>query len=139
VCASITTWPIAACTSWSSARRCPWLRTRAITLLSADILPAWWEEWVVEERERYRQRRLHALEHLGARLRNAGRHALALEAGLAAVTAEPLRESAQRLVVSIHLAEGNRGEALAQYDRFARLLRHALGCAPSPQMEALVA
>ena len=34
------------------------------SLLSADLLPDWYDDWVVLERERFRQLRLHALEAL---------------------------------------------------------------------------
>jgi DNA-binding SARP family transcriptional activator len=102
--------------------------------LGDDLLPDWYEDWVLVERERYRQLRLHALEAICLRLADAGSYALALEAGLAAVAAEPLRESAHRLVVSVHLREGNLGEARRQYESYARVLADSLGTAPSPEM-----
>jgi hypothetical protein len=36
--------------------------------LYEDLLPAWDDDWLVLERERHRQLRLHALENLSARL-----------------------------------------------------------------------
>jgi DNA-binding SARP family transcriptional activator len=41
--------------------------------------------------------------------------------------------------MQVHLAEGNAGEALRQYDAFRRLLRSELGLPPSPAMRRLVA
>jgi len=61
----------------------------------------------------------------------------ALEVGLAAVAAEPLRESAHRAVVSVHLAEGNTAEAIRQYRLCRRLLKEQLGVEPSPRMHQL--
>lgn len=110
-----------------------------LTDLSADLLPDWDDDWVVVERERYRQARLHALEQLCARHRQAGDYDAALRAGLTAVSGEPLRESAHRQVVEVHLAEGNPAEALRQYETFRRLLRAELGLPPSPAIRALVA
>ncbi len=107
--------------------------------LLAELLPGWWEEWVLVERERLRQLQLHALERLAERLLAAGRVAHALDAALSAVAAEPLRESAQRLVVAIHLSEGNRSEALRQYTTYCALLRQEVGFGPSPHMARLVA
>jgi DNA-binding SARP family transcriptional activator len=107
--------------------------------LAEDLLPDWDDDWVVVERERYRQARLHALEELCARHRQAGRYDLALRAGLTAVSGEPLRESAHRRVIETHLAEGNPAEALRQYETFRRLLRAELGLPPSPAIRALVA
>jgi len=104
-----------------------------------DLLPDWYEDWLFVERERFRQLRLHALEAICHRLTAAGRYALALEAGLAAVACEPLRESAQRHVIRVHLREGNATEALRQYRLYARLLANELGARPSPSLERLVA
>jgi len=103
-----------------------------------DLLPDWYEDWLLGERERFRQLRLHALEAICHRLTNVGRYALALEAGLAAVACEPLRESAQRQVIRVHLREGNATEALRQYRGYARLLADELGARPSPSMERLL-
>ncbi|HSK57743.1 MAG TPA: bacterial transcriptional activator domain-containing protein [Actinomycetospora sp.] len=103
-----------------------------------ELLPGWCEEWVLVERERHRQLRLHALEDRSARACALGRFVEALEAGLDAVAQEPLRESAHRRVIEVHLAEGNAAEALTQYETFRRLLRTELGLAPSDAMRALV-
>ncbi|MGW2671050.1 AfsR/SARP family transcriptional regulator [Streptomyces sp. NPDC001272] len=84
-------------------------------LFAGDLLPGWDDEWTLFERERLRQLRLHALESLSARLTSSGRHALALDAALTCVSIEPLRESAHRAVVAVHLAEHNAVEAVSQY------------------------
>jgi DNA-binding SARP family transcriptional activator len=57
---------------------------------------------------------------------------------MAAVRAEPLRESAQRALIAAHLAEGNCGEALDQFKSYERLLASELGLCPSAQMLELV-
>jgi hypothetical protein len=57
---------------------------------------------------------------------------------LVAVRAEPLRESANRVVAQVHLLEGNRLEALRQFKRYEELLEHELGAEPSPEFGALV-
>lgn len=108
-----------------------------IELLSDDLLPSWYDEWVLPERERYRQLRLHALESPCERLTKLGRFGSAIQAGFAAVTGEPLRESAQRALIGAFLAEGNVGEARRQYEEFARLLRSELDLEPSADMKAL--
>lgn len=107
-------------------------------LSRGELLPGWCEEWVLVERERHRQLRLHALEDRCARACADGRFTDALRAGLEAVAQEPLRESAHRRVIEVHLAEGNSAEALAQYESFRTLLRAELGLPPSPAIRALV-
>jgi DNA-binding SARP family transcriptional activator len=106
--------------------------------LTGDLLPDWYDDWVIIEREALRQLRLRALEALGERLLCAGRLGEALEAALAAVAGEPLRESAYRLLIKVQLAEGNAAEAMYQFDLFTRQLDQQLGLAPSPQLGALV-
>ncbi|MFC6705797.1 AfsR/SARP family transcriptional regulator [Flexivirga alba] len=106
--------------------------------LAADLLPDWDDEWLQDERERLRQLRVHALEALCTRLGSGGRGAEAVCAGQAAVAAEPLRESAQQLLITAHLAEGNVYEARRQYEIFRRLLWENLQLSPSPQLSELV-
>jgi DNA-binding SARP family transcriptional activator len=106
--------------------------------LAYDLLVDWYDEWVLAERERFRQLRVHALESLSEQLRDAGRFAEAIEAALAAVEAEPLRESAQRAVMLVHLAEGNVAQAVRQYETFRTLLRDKLDLEPSSQLAELV-
>jgi DNA-binding SARP family transcriptional activator len=107
--------------------------------LTSDLLPGWYEDWVLFERERFRQLRLCALDTLSERLTRAGRIDEALEAGLLSVAGEPLRESAHRAVIQAHLADGNTVEAVREYCLFRRLLREQLGIGPSGRMQELVA
>ncbi|MCZ2860666.1 AfsR/SARP family transcriptional regulator [Blastococcus sp. VKM Ac-2987] len=106
--------------------------------LLGDLLPGWYDDWVLLERERLRQLRMHALEEVAARLAAAGRYGDALQAAYAAVRAEPLRESAHRTVVRVHLAEGNAAEALRAYEQFRTVLAEELGVRPSEHMHRLV-
>ncbi|MFV2102415.1 AfsR/SARP family transcriptional regulator [Micromonospora sp. LOL_024] len=104
-----------------------------------DLLPGWYDDWVLADRERLRQLRLHMLEQVAGHHLNAGRHGEALEAALEAMAAEPLRETPHRLVVRIHLAEGNAFEAVHAYYIYRDLLLRELRLEPSPAMSALLA
>jgi DNA-binding SARP family transcriptional activator len=104
----------------------------------SDLLPDWDEQWLVVDRERIRQTRLHALERLSEDLLAAGRYGVALDAALAALQADPLRESAHRAVISVHIAEGNFAVALQQYDVCRRLMRAEMGVLPSHSLRALM-
>jgi DNA-binding SARP family transcriptional activator len=106
--------------------------------LAGELLPDWYDDWLLIERERFRQLRLHALESLCERLAAEGRFGEAIEAGTAAVAVEPLRESAHRALIRAHVAEGNPGEALREYRLYSRLLRDQLGLEPSPLISRLV-
>jgi DNA-binding SARP family transcriptional activator len=89
-------------------------------------------------REQYHQLRLNALEAMCERLTAARQYGFAVSAGLAVVRAEPLRESAHEALVKVHLAAGNRCEALRQFDRCKALLRTELGVEPSPALRNAV-
>jgi DNA-binding SARP family transcriptional activator len=106
--------------------------------LRGELLPGWYDDWVLLERERLRQLRLHALEVLADKLARAGRYGEAVQAAYAAVRTEPLRESAHRALVRVHLAEGNVVEAVRAYGACRDMLAHEIGVAPTPQMEALM-
>jgi DNA-binding SARP family transcriptional activator len=106
--------------------------------LTGELLPDWYDDWVLLERERLRQLSLHALEALGERLLEASRLGAALEAALAAIVMEPLRESSHRLLIRIHLAEGNAAEAIREFELCRGLFRDQLGLEPSPQLTELV-
>jgi len=106
--------------------------------LVSELLPDWCDDWLQDEREGLRQIRLHALESLARKFSASGRHAEAIQAALAAIRLEPLRESAHRTLIEIHLAEGNRSEAWRQFQRCRRLLREELGVEPSDSMHLLL-
>lgn len=106
---------------------------------AGELLPDWYEDWVLIEREHFRQLRLHALEALCADLAKAGRFAEAARAGLAAIRDEPLRESAHRALISAYLAEGNPSEAVRHFKLFRRVLDDQLGLTPSQLMLDLMA
>ncbi|HEX4224427.1 MAG TPA: BTAD domain-containing putative transcriptional regulator [Pseudonocardiaceae bacterium] len=115
-------------------------RTAAGLLLDgpAELLPGWFEDWVLIERERLRQLCLHTLEELADHRLRAGRFGDAVDAALAAMRAEPLRESPYRLLIEIHIAEGNYSEAVRTYQSYRTLLDRELGVTPSPAIRALI-
>ena len=103
-----------------------------------DLLPGWSEDWVILEREHVRQRLLHALEALSRHLVKEGRYAEAVEAAVWAVSAGPLRESAIRVLIEAHLAEGNLIEARRVYQDYGSAVRRELGIDPGKQLAGLV-
>ncbi|WP_336026753.1 AfsR/SARP family transcriptional regulator [Geodermatophilus sp. FMUSA9-8] len=128
--------------AWARRSTAPGTRAGDVGLpepvLLGDLLPGWYDDWVLLERERLRQVRVRALEAVAVRLACAGRHGEALQAAHAAVRDEPLRESAHRVVVGVHLAEGNVAEAVRAYELFRAMLADELDVAPSEQLTGLV-
>ncbi|MGC5020792.1 AfsR/SARP family transcriptional regulator [Micromonospora sp. DT47] len=106
--------------------------------LRGELLPGWYDDWVLLERERLRHLRLQGLEDLALRLAARGRFAVAYELAFEAVRCEPLRESAHRAVIAVHLAQHNVVEAVRDYHRFRHLLLDELGVEPSAELADLV-
>jgi DNA-binding SARP family transcriptional activator len=113
-------------------REVEWLRCSGV------LLPGWYDDWVVVERERLRQLILHLLLAVSMSLVARGRFGTALEAALQALQIDPLRESTHRQIIQIHLAEGNAHEAMRQYDICRSLLWREMQVLPSPRMRQLV-
>jgi DNA-binding SARP family transcriptional activator len=142
-------WPVLSVSMFDRLRTgpLPWMRIPGscsnLALLEdmqdADLLPGWYENWVVAEQERWLRLRLSALERLARLLLAGGSIGAAMEASCAAVAIEPLRESAQRLRIQCYLAEGNNAAALSAYVSFSRRLRQEFGVPPSPLLGDLIA
>lgn len=103
-----------------------------------ELLPGWYDDWVLLGRERLRQLQLHALELTARQLSCEGRYAEAIEAALAAVRLEPLRESATRVLIQIHLDEHNVVEALRRFEVFRRQVVSELGIEPTKDLADMV-
>jgi DNA-binding SARP family transcriptional activator len=104
----------------------------------AELLPDWDDEWVVADRERYRLLRLEALERAASALVERSCFGDALVAALAVAQADPLRESACRLVVQVRIAQGNAAEAIRFYREYQALLRREFDLEPSRLMDQLI-
>lgn len=104
-----------------------------------ELLPGWYDDWVLVERERLRQLCLAATERLAQSLLDAGQPGLAIEAALSVVAAEPLRESAHRILIDAHVDAGNRNEAIRQFLHVRALLTAELGLDPGPALITAVA
>jgi len=109
-----------------------------IELLSEDILPGWYEDWVLPAQDAFHLLRVQALEAACVTMTKAGMYALATQAGTAALAGDPLRESAAAALIAAHLREGNRYAASRRFTEFERTLRIELGVRPDPALAAAV-
>lgn len=104
----------------------------------ADLLPGWFEHWLEPERQRLHQLHVHAMETAAAEQLRRGRPGQALATAFSVLATEPLRESTHRLLVGIHLSEGNVDAALRQYRACREALGSELGVEPSSALAELV-
>lgn len=107
---------------------------RAECLLgTGELLPGWYDDWVIFERERLQHRRIRALETLAVNALDEGDPDLALAAARDAISLEPLRESARRLLIRAHVSLGNRAMAATAFAEYRHDLARDLGIEPSPE------
>src|SRR5262245_14277368 len=91
------------------------------------------EEWLRDERQRYRELAIAALKKLVTC--QTGANALAVAQRLLALA--PLQEEVHRTVMRLHADAGDIAAALRQYDTWCATLKRELDVTPSPETEAL--
>jgi DNA-binding SARP family transcriptional activator len=103
-----------------------------------ELMLGVFDDWVLAERERIQRARTRALEMLAGRLADAAPlHAIA--ACEVAARIEPLGEGPATTLVALHLAIGNRVDAMRAYHAFRERLWDEMRIEPSPKMTALLA
>ena len=116
----------------------PDLNSASIALLSQELLPDWYDDWILAEAEDWRHLRMSALEALTEHLLDAGRLGEAVFAARAVMRIDPLRESPHAMLIRVHLADGNQSEALGVFERYRTILRAALELEPTAHLSELV-
>jgi DNA-binding SARP family transcriptional activator len=107
-------------------------------LRTAELLPGWYEDWVIDEQERFRQLRVMALDRAAEWALAAGDAETAETAAMAATNLEPLRESSMILLIRAELAAGNINGAQRSYRRYRILCRDTFGQEPGFQLGQLM-
>lgn len=110
----------------------------SVVALAVELLPDWSDDWVQFERDRLLELCLQAIEALTERLTQERRYGLATATIYEALRIDPLRESAVRALIEIHLAQGNRAQAVRCFLGFRARLRSELGVEPSESLRALM-
>jgi len=101
----------------------------------ADSAP--FEEWRRIIQEQVHVQMLDALTQLVTAAEAAGEDGQALDAARRLLTLEPWLEAAHRQVMRLLARQGQRAEALAQYQRCRQVLAEELGAAPDAETNAL--
>jgi DNA-binding SARP family transcriptional activator len=109
----------------------------AVELGDGELLAGFDEDWVLIARDAHRERVADVLGGLAARASARGDHRAAVGLGRRRAALDPLDEPAHRDLMQLLADSGDRGGALATYERFAERLRRELGVAPSPSTRAL--
>ena len=113
------------------------LLRRAIEHYPGDLLPGFFEDWVLVERERLTQALFHVLRQVVQDLQKMGESGLALEYALRALSVAPDMEATHYDVMHSYAALGRHADALRLYDKLARMLQREGGRRPSVESRAL--
>jgi DNA-binding SARP family transcriptional activator len=104
----------------------------AVELYAGDLLEDCYDDWLLDERARRRDRYLWALRRLTGLVAGAEDHGEAVRLGRELLRLDPLREDSYRLLMRIHAAAGDRAAAMHTYHECVTMLRRELAVEPSP-------
>jgi DNA-binding SARP family transcriptional activator len=110
----------------------------AVSLYRGDLLPGYYEEWLLMERESLRLQYVQLAHRVGQALLGRQRFEEALPIIERLAQEEPYDESALRMRLQAYRALGRRGAAVAAYERFVSTVADDLGIEPEPATEALI-
>jgi DNA-binding SARP family transcriptional activator len=109
----------------------------AARLYSGDLLPACYDDWIVDGRARLRAAAHEALLRLMEEAAGRDDHKAAIRHARRIVSLEPADEAAVRMLMRAHLALGDRAAALRCYHRYAQVLERELAAAPGEAIRTL--
>jgi DNA-binding SARP family transcriptional activator len=114
------------------------LGTSLHELRDAEVLPGWYEDWVMFEQSRLRQDRLRAFTAISRQSLAQGNYEVAGEAAEAALEIEPLYENAVRLLIAAEILQNNPAAAFRSYERYRVQLHADMGLVPSESLKNLI-
>ena len=109
----------------------------AARLYSGDLLPACYDDWVLDERAKLRAEAYGALVRLMEAAAERDDHKAAIRHAQRIIDVEPTDEAVVRIQMKAQLSLGDRAAALQSYHRYAEALERDLGVAPGETIEAL--
>ncbi len=113
------------------------LLTKAIALYKGDLLPGFYDDWVVIEQEHLRELYLQALKELVAYHAEHREYSAAILWARRVISVSPLQEEMHRALMQLYALTGDRTAALHQYVECEAVLQKELNAAPLPETQAL--
>jgi hypothetical protein len=109
----------------------------AAGVYSGDLLPACYDDWVLDERAKLRAEVHAVLVRLAQESVGRHDHEETIRHCQRIIDLEPTDEAAVRMQMAAHLARGERGAALRAYHRYAAALERDLAVEPAEAIAAL--
>jgi DNA-binding SARP family transcriptional activator len=100
-------------------------------------MEGYYEDWVLRERERLRNRYLYGLAFLMSAYHLKGNLEASLACGQKILQQEPLREEIHRAMMRLYFQAGQRAMAIQQYELCCAALKAELEITPMPETEML--
>jgi DNA-binding SARP family transcriptional activator/predicted ATPase len=108
---------------------------QACAVYAGDLLPGCYDDWLLPERERLRLQYRQVLEQRIDFLEQQRDFASALAYAHRLLQCDVLHESSYRLLMRLHVLNGDRAAALRIYHTCATVLQQELGVEPGPEMQ----
>ena len=102
----------------------------AVLLYSDDLLPGYYQDWILFERERLQNMYLLMLDKLIVHLQFNGEYEVAQGYGATILRYDPARERTHRQLMHLYSLAGDRTSALRQFERCVLALKQELGVKP---------
>jgi len=102
----------------------------AVSLYSDDLLPGYYQDWILFERERLQNMYLLMLDKLIVYLQFRGEYEVAQGYGATILRYDPARERTHRQLMHLYSLAGDRTSALRQFERCVQALKQELGVRP---------
>lgn len=109
----------------------------AARLYSGDLLPACYDDWVLDERAKLRAEAYGALVRLTEEAAGRADHEATIRHAQRIIDLDPTDEGAVRIQMETHLALGERAAAMRSYHRYAEVLERDLAAAPGEAIGAM--
>ena len=102
----------------------------AVSLYNDDLLPGYYQDWILFERERLQNMYLLMLDKLIVYLQFQGEYEVAQGYGATILRYDPARERTHRQLMYLYSLGGDRTSALRQFERCVLALKQELGVKP---------
>jgi DNA-binding SARP family transcriptional activator len=103
---------------------------QGLALYHGELMPGWYDDWILAERERLQGLYLGGLLQLMAHRAEQGLLDAAIATGRQILKVEPLHETTHRKLIELYMASGQPAAATRQYQDCFGLLLEELGVAP---------
>lgn len=110
----------------------------AIADYKGDLMPGWYDDWVLDERDRLRQQCAQLCDLATAAARLEGDHSTAMAMARRRIQLEPLEEAGYQVLMKLQAEAGGMAAAVGTYHRCASVLETELGVAPGTATRQLV-